>query len=83
MCLTRITESQLETINERSCEELKIKLVKPFPRVDNLAWLLTEPTNVRCTSCLSYVYFNDKPYCVKDVVYQKTNGNVESRGGSA
>lgn len=79
MCVNKIPLSLLETINEKSCGDLRDKLVQPFPKVDNFAWLLNEE-NPKCVACLSYVYFNDKPYCVKDISY---HSNPKSGGGSA
>jgi len=71
MCkYTAITISQLENVNEKPCGDLRDKLVQPFPRVDNWAWLL-KGENPRCTACFSYVFFNGVPYCVKDIDYQK------------
>lgn len=67
----QITESQLETMNEKSCGDLRGKLVQPFPRVNNWAWELMQPINPNCTNCLSYVGLDGKDYCVKDIDYAK------------
>lgn len=65
----QVTLSQLETMNEKSCGDIRDKLVQPFPRVNNWAWLLKEE-NPRCTACLSYVGYNGKNYCVRDIQYE-------------
>jgi len=75
MCKSIVTLSMLETINEKSCGDLRDKLIAPFPNVDNKAWLLKEPINAKCSFCLGYVFYNEQNYCLKDVIYKHAMGD--------
>lgn len=73
----QVTESQLELMNEPNCGDLRDKLVQPFPRVNNWAWLLKKESPT-CTACLSYVFYNGLPYCVKDIQHNDTERREEA-----
>ena len=70
MCKSIITLSMLETINEKPCSEIRGDLVRIISKVDAWAWLLKEE-NPKCTACLSYIGYDGKNYCVKDIDYSK------------